>query len=107
MGNIHIIVDNEAFCKFCYSNLLSEFLTNGSTQQDIIDYLAGICDSLPFPLSTVCSSALGGNVGQIIEDLVNNNLQPQEVCEKLKLCPVDESPVLSKLTAVTGTGSNC
>ena len=82
-----------------------------------------MCDQLPFPLADICSSSLAGKIGEIIDQIVNNNLQPQEVCELFKLCPVDESPgtwsashiftfswiflVLRKITTVTGNGGDC
>merc|ERR1712002_1431152 len=96
-------------CEMCQDivTAIDQFLIDGATEQDIIDAVTGMCANLGSLLQGLCEKMIGEKLTQIIEDLVNNHMQPQEVCEQLKMCPVDESPVLRKITVVTGNGRDC
>ena len=61
-----------------------------TTEQEIVDWLAAVCHllgELVSPdLEITCNLVLGAQIPNIINDLVNNNLNPRQVCQRLGAC---------------------
>ena len=57
------------------------------TLQAIADFLAQICNYVGATLEPICLEFLGEYTDDIIDALVNNYLQPQQVCASIGACP--------------------
>jgi len=80
-------------CTICL-DIIDDFdnwLTSDTTEEQIVDWIDNVCQLLgtilDYPdLVQMCEVALGAQIPNIIDDLVNNNLNPGEVCQKLGAC---------------------
>merc|ERR1711971_1416394 len=59
---------------------------------DIVQFITEICHPLGSvmgspTLEAECNAMFGSNLPQIIDDLVNQNLDPMTVCTNIGLCP--------------------
>lgn len=86
--------------------LLDNWITSDKTEQEIIDFFNQICevlystvrdfscqvfiefaDTLIPGLGPTCTDFLNNNMHGIIESIVHEDLDPEEVCTNLGLCP--------------------
>ena len=87
-------------------HLLDNWITSDKTEQEIIDFFNQICevlystvrdfhcrvcikfaDTLIPGLGPTCTDFLNNNMHGIIESIVHEDLDPEEVCTNLGLCP--------------------
>merc|ERR1711970_1500025 len=79
-------------CQICVDIVtdIDNFITSETTEDDILAFFNQICeavDQLLPGLGQTCTDFLNNNGPGIIESIVNENLNPTEVCTKLTLCP--------------------
>merc|ERR1712098_746272 len=79
-------------CDLCMDVItdLDAWLTSETTEQQIIDYIKQICPTigeLVSPdLEATCNLVLAATLPAIIEGLVEQNLNPTEVCQSIGAC---------------------
>ena len=66
--------------------IADDAITNDQTEQEIENILFQFCDLLP-GLEQECRDFVKKQLPIILDLLVNEYLNPTEVCEKLSLCP--------------------
>ncbi|KAJ5072527.1 hypothetical protein M0811_01542 [Anaeramoeba ignava] len=86
-------------CTVCeiVMKLLDGFLQNNSTQQEIEQFLEGVCNMLPSYLSGPCDSLIQTYLPQII-NLIVNGVTPDEICSMIGLCTSETKPKSTKCT---------
>jgi len=67
--------------------LLDAYLTDSATEQAVADALESICSMLPSPLDLECQVMIDEYTDDIIELIVNQYMDPSEVCNTIGLCP--------------------
>merc|ERR1712024_422387 len=68
---------------------IDEWLTSDQTMDDIIHFVEGLCEALGAidpTLETLCKSLIEAQLPDIINGLVNDNLNPSEVCASIGMC---------------------
>merc|ERR1711990_939333 len=68
---------------------IDEWLTSDQTMDDIIHFVEGLCTALGAidpALETLCKSMIEAQLPDIINGLVNDNLNPSEVCASIGMC---------------------
>jgi len=83
---------NELLCSLCVDIVtdLDEFITSDTTEQQIVEFVEQLCSAIGqlFPsLEGSCKALVESQLPAIIDGLVNNNLNPQEVCTAIAACP--------------------
>merc|ERR1712018_267698 len=85
---------NELTCNICVDVItdLDNFITDTTTEDQIIAFFKEICHTLGSimgspALEAECNAMFETNLPQIIEDLVNNNLDPMTICTTIGACP--------------------
>merc|ERR1719226_459320 len=78
---------NELTCNIC-----DDVITDATTEDQIIAFFKEICHTLGSimgspALEAECNAMFETNLPQIIEDLVNNNLDPMTICTNIGACP--------------------
>merc|ERR1711971_1017849 len=78
---------NDLTCNICV-----EFITDTTTEDQIVAFFKEICRTLGSvmgspTLEAECNAMFESNLPQIIDDLVNQNLDPMTVCTNIGLCP--------------------
>merc|ERR1712098_459831 len=84
--------DNELLCSICVDLVtdLDEFITDDKTEQQIVEFVEQICHALGAiskDLEATCIALVESQLPAIIDGLVNDQLNPQEVCDFIKACP--------------------
>jgi len=92
LGGLQRTPRNELTCDICVDIVtdIDEFITSETTEQEILDFFNQICqalDQLIPGFGETCSGFLYNNGPGIIESIVHENLNPQEICTNLGLCP--------------------
>ena len=98
---------NDLLCTICLDVVedIDSWLTSDTTEEQIVDWIDNICqvntaqfsnflrnilqilgELLSPDLIQMCEVVLGAQIPNIIDDLVNNNLNPEQVCQKLGSC---------------------
>merc|ERR1712154_435979 len=83
---------NELTCKICIDIVtdIDNFITSDTTEEEILAFFNQICEAVDqlFPgLGATCTGFLENNGPGIIESIVNENLNPDEICATLTACP--------------------
>eukprot|EP00092_Neocalanus_flemingeri_P022607 GFUD01024520.1.p1 GENE.GFUD01024520.1~~GFUD01024520.1.p1 ORF type:complete len:106 (-),score=19.31 GFUD01024520.1:63-380(-) len=83
---------NELTCQMCMDIItdIDNFITSETTEDDILAFFNQICEAVDqlFPgLGATCTGFLENNGPGIIESIVNENLNPTEICTMLTACP--------------------
>merc|ERR1712119_123649 len=91
----------DLFCDICIDVVtdIDEWLTSVQTMDDIIHFVEGLCEALGAidpTLETLCKSLIEAQLPDIINGLVNDNLNPAEVCDAIGAC---EAPASTTTTA--------
>merc|ERR1712209_51316 len=76
---------NELTCSICMDIMtdLDEFITSDTTEQQIVDFVKEICAALGALISGLeetCNFLVQSQLPEIIEGIVNDNLNPTQVC---------------------------
>merc|ERR1712158_227588 len=76
---------NELTCSICIDVItdLDNFITSDTTEQQIVDFAKELCHAL----EEQCNAMMEANIPAIIDGLVNDNLNPTEVCTMITMCP--------------------
>merc|ERR1712156_573924 len=97
----------DLLCDICIDVVtdLDEWLTSDQTMDDIIHFVEGLCEALGAidpTLETLCKSLIEAQLPDIINGLVNDNLNPDEVCASIGVC---SSPPPSSTSSAPTTSS--
>merc|ERR1712111_36998 len=80
----------DLLCDVCMDIVtdIDEWITSDSTMDEIIQFVEGLCSLLSFDptLEKICDSIIENNLPEIINGLVNDNLNPSEVCQSIGMC---------------------
>merc|ERR1719278_1190626 len=87
---------NDLTCSICVDIItdLDNFITSDTTEDQIVAYAKEICHALGSllgaSLEAQCNALMEAQEAQlpgIIDQIVNNNLNPQQICDSIGLCP--------------------
>merc|ERR1711862_486688 len=84
---------DDLLCTVCIDIVtdIDSWLTSDTTEDQIVEWMFGFCEKLGDILSPdlvqVCEVVLGAELPNIIDNIVNNNLNPREVCQAIGSCP--------------------
>merc|ERR1712045_472330 len=78
-------------CDICVDVVtdLDEWLTSDATMDEILKFVEGLCHALGAidpTLETLCVSLIEAQLPEIINGLVEDNLNPSEVCSSIGAC---------------------
>merc|ERR1712165_250203 len=81
----------DLLCDVCIDVVtdIDEWLTSDQTMEDIIHFVEGLCSALGAidpTLETLCKSLIEAQLPDIISGLVDDNLNPAEVCASIGMC---------------------
>jgi len=86
-------LSDDILCTVCITIVtdIDSWLTSDTTEDQIVEWMYGLCEKLGDLLSPdlvqVCEVVLGAELPNIIDNIVNNNLNPREVCQAIGSCP--------------------
>jgi hypothetical protein len=84
---------NELTCSICIDVMtdLDNFITSETTEQQIVDFAKELCHLLGSLLGETieaqCNAMFEENLPGIIDGIVNDQMNPQAVCESISMCP--------------------
>jgi len=84
---------NDLTCSICVDIItdLDNFITSDTTEDQIVAYAKEICHALGSllgaSLEAQCNALMEAQLPGIIDQIVNNNLNPQQICDSIGLCP--------------------
>merc|ERR1712002_1256546 len=83
-----VVDEKDLVCDICIDIItdLDEWITSDSTEGEIIHFVESLCSALGLilpALEDICISIIEGQLPAIIDGLVEDNLNPQEVCESI------------------------
>merc|ERR1711915_688749 len=81
----------DLLCDICIDVVtdIDEWLTSDQTMDDIIHFVEGLCTALGAidpTLEVLCKSMIESQLPDIINGLVEENLNPSEVCASIGMC---------------------
>merc|ERR1712244_14600 len=81
----------DLLCDICIDVVtdIDEWLTSDQTMDDILHFAEGLCSALGAidpTLETLCKSLIEAQLPDIISGLVDDNLNPAEVCASIGMC---------------------
>merc|ERR1711982_163303 len=78
---------NELTCSIC----IDIFITGDTTEDQIVAFFKELCHTLGSLLGASieeqCNTLMETQLPTIIDGLVNDNLNPQQVCDSIGMCP--------------------
>merc|ERR1711971_1245612 len=84
---------NELTCSICIDIItdLDNFITSDTTEDQIVQFFKELCHTLGGLLGASieeqCNALMESQLPAIIDGLVNDNLNPQQVCDSTGMCP--------------------
>merc|ERR1711910_305341 len=83
---------NDLTCSICVDVVtdLDNFITSDTTEQQIVEFVEQICSALGSilpDLEATCKALVEAQLPATIDGLVEQNLNPQEVCNSIMACP--------------------
>jgi len=80
---------NVLSCTICEIILtaIDESIVDPTNEQEIADYLSQICNYVGPNLEAMCLEFITEYTDDIIDQLVNNYLDPDKVCNAIGVCP--------------------
>merc|ERR1739845_146458 len=84
---------NTLTCDICVDVItdIDEYLQSEQVEDNIMSYVKELCHFMGMlgglELEQECNDMIGANIGSIIDGLINENLNPTEVCTDLGACP--------------------
>merc|ERR1712037_378801 len=83
---------NALTCAICIDLVtdIDEFLTSDTTEDQIVQFVEQLCKALGTILpdfEATCNALVESQLPAIIDGLVNDNLNPQEICTQIAACP--------------------
>merc|ERR1712038_1587712 len=79
----------DLLCDICIDVItdLDQWLTSDSTEDQIVEWIEQVCDLLSAIVpEAICKSLIESQIPAIIDGLVNDNLNPQELCSSIGAC---------------------
>merc|ERR1712045_949610 len=79
----------DLLCDICIDVItdLDQWLTSDSTEDQIVEWIEQVCDFLSAIVpEAICKSLIESQIPAIIDGLVNDNLNPQELCNSIGAC---------------------
>jgi len=76
--------------------LLESFITENSTETQVLQFLEQFCNVLPAPYNQVCIQGIADNGPSIIQQIINAE-NPTIVCQQLGLCTFEGKVDLQKV----------
>jgi len=67
--------------------LLDETITDPTNEHQVAEFFDQICNLLPSNVQAECHALIMEYVDDIIELLVNEYMDPRDVCDAITLCP--------------------
>merc|ERR1712198_677337 len=95
----------DLLCDICIDVItdLDQWLTSDSTEDQIVEWIEQVCDLLSALVpEAICKSLIESQIPAIIDGLVNDNLNPQELCSSIGACS-DATPAPTDGPAPTDT----
>merc|ERR1712233_103487 len=85
-------VGNSLTCAICIDLVtdIDEFLTSDTTEDQIVQFVEQLCKALGTILpdfEATCNALVESQLPAIIDGLVNDNLNPQQICTNIAACP--------------------
>merc|ERR1712218_330676 len=99
----------DLLCDICIDVItdLDQWLTSDSTEDQIVEWIEQVCDLLSALVpEAICKSLIESQIPAIIDGLVNDNLNPQELCNSIGACtdaPTTEPSTPAPSTPATTT----
>merc|ERR1712226_1539534 len=84
---------NNLTCSICLDIItdLDNFITSDTTEDQIVAFAKEICHTLGSLLGATleaqCNALMEAQLPGIIDQIVNDNLNPQQICDSIGLCP--------------------
>merc|ERR1712189_58225 len=84
---------NDLTCSICVDIItdLDNFITSDTTEDQIVAFAKEICHTLGSLLGASieeqCNTLMETQLPTIIDGLVNDHLNPQQVCDSIGMCP--------------------
>ena len=93
-------IEKGLLCDICVDVVtdLDEWLTSDATMDEILKFVEGLCHALGAidpTLETLCVSLIEAQLPEIINGLVEDNLDPAEVCSSIGACEAPASTTTS------------
>merc|ERR1711994_879581 len=88
----------DLLCDICIDVItdLDQWLTSDSTEDQIVEWIEQVCDLLSALVpEAICKSLIESQIPAIIDGLVNDNLNPQELCGSIGACTDAPTPAPS------------
>merc|ERR1712168_238534 len=81
----------EPACSICVDVMtdLTEWVTSDTTEQEIVDAMKNLCSALGLilaDLGTSCNAIVDEQLPSLIDQIVNDNFNPQEICNLIGAC---------------------
>lgn len=82
------IYKNGTWCSTCeyFVRIIKDALEKQSTEDEIINEMKKTCKQLPKKIQNECT-ALVDLYGDAMMSIIDQNIKPEDVCPKIKLCP--------------------
>merc|ERR1712112_204546 len=83
-------------------------VTSDTTEDQIVEWIEQVCDLLSAIVpEAICKSLIESQIPAIIDGLVNDNLNPQELCSSIGACtpPPTEAPTTWQPATSTTEGA--
>merc|ERR1712047_218095 len=75
---------------------LDQWLTSDTTEDQLVEWIEQVCDLLSALVpEAICKSLIESQIPAIIDGLVNDNLNPQELCGSIGACTDAPTPAPS------------
>merc|ERR1712117_38686 len=86
----------DLLCDICVDVVtdVDNWITSDPTMDEIIHFVEGLCSALGLidaSLETLCKSLVESNLPEIINGLVNDNLNPTQVCQSIGACSASKT----------------
>merc|ERR1712018_939065 len=94
----------DLLCDICIDVItdLDQWLTSDTTEDQIVEWIEQVCDLLSALVpEAICKSLIESQIPAIIDGLVNDNLNPQELCGSIGACTDAPTPAPSTPTPST------
>merc|ERR1712168_628606 len=84
--------EQELLCTVCVDVVadLAEWVTSDTTEQEIVDFVEQLCTALGSllpDLEATCVALIESQLPAIIDGIINDYVNPQEVCNNIGVCP--------------------
>merc|ERR1711936_1411383 len=88
----------DLLCDICIDVItdLDQWLTSDTTEDQIVEWIEQVCDLLSALVpEAICKPLIESQIPAIIDGLVNDNLNPQELCGSIGACTDAPTPAPS------------